>query len=219
MKDVQPFIDLGFYIVPLNGVITRNAKGKKILPPFPKAWKEYYLDTPYNPQNENKPVALTGAFITGKKSGAVSIDCDNEATYDIVKALDPDYKFAFTSRDKPEGGASIVYALNDRLASIEAFRVHKDDLQLDFQTDDLLQFLPTSGNKTKVEWSAENFEDLPELREPPSAILLWLETMYEAHRKAKPLDNGKITVAAHDRYYKHLAPFIDQFVKTEKFNN
>ena len=123
MKDVKPFIDLGFYVVPLEGTITRLSNGKKKLPRFPNAWKEVYLEHAYDPEDEGEDVAKTGAFITGIKSGAVSIDCDNQATYDIFKALDPEYGFHFVSNGKKEGGGSIGYRLNKALGDLPSFRI------------------------------------------------------------------------------------------------
>ena len=89
MRTVQPFIDLGFYVVPIEGKIERGPDGKKTGFTFKNHWKELYLEEPYSP-SETEPVAITGAFITGKTSGAISIDCDNQETFDILKALDPE---------------------------------------------------------------------------------------------------------------------------------
>ncbi len=220
MKTVQSFIDLGMRVVPIINVITRNELGKKVAPKFDGPWKELYLETPYNPIKNNEPIALTGAFITGEKSDAISIDCDNQETYDIFKAFDPEYKFIFESLGKKEGGASIIYALNDELRAIRAFSIHSDGIQLDYQTDNLLQYLPTSGNKSKVEWKAEKFEELPELKEPPNTVINYLKTLSLLNERSKKLTTttGEVTNYAKEKHYKHLAPFIESFLKTEIFN-
>ena len=221
MKDIQPFIDLGFYTVPLNGTITRNEKEKKLVPAFPGPWKELYLeDGPYDPKLHNEKPPATGAFITGKRSMAISIDCDNQETYDIFKALDPGYGFAFESHGKTAGGASIIYRLNDSYADIPAFRIHEDEMQLDYQTDDLLQFLPSVGNESKVEWAADDLASMPELKEPPSTIINYLKSLHRLKLKsnASVTPDGQITNSAVNRHYKNLAPFIKAFLSNNKFD-
>jgi len=220
MKNVQPFIDLGFFIVPLNGVITRNPKTeKKTIPPFPGPWKQLYLDTPYNPAEKDEEVAITGAVICGKKSGVISIDCDNQETYDMFKTLDPEYNFVFMSKGKKEGGGSIIYRLTSDYDDLPAFRIKQNLMQLDFQTNDLLQFLPTVGNQSKETWPANDLTDLPELRAPPPVVINYLKTLYTLQAKSKILitKDGNITQGALDKHYKHLAPFVESFLKSGKF--
>lgn len=222
MKTVKPFIDLGFYVVPMEGLITRpEGGGRKNIPAFKGSWKELYYETPYNPEKYKKPIALTGAFITGIKSGAVSIDCDNKITYDIFKSLDPDYDFEFKSLGKTEdeSGCSIIYRLTDELAKIDKFSIKGiGDLNLDFQTDGALQFLPTSGNKTKHEWKAETLEDMPILKEPPDTVVSFLKTLSELKKRNRALnEKGDLTKAAMDQHYKSLAPFCTDFLSKGKF--
>ena len=94
MKTIEPFIELGWYTVPLTGELKRNEDGSKTIPNFPKAWREKYND------NFNTTATKIGGVITGAKSGVIAIDCDNSITYNLFKALDPDYKFHFISRGK-----------------------------------------------------------------------------------------------------------------------
>lgn len=218
MKSVQPFIDLGWHVVPIDNVIKRGKDGKKTRPKMRGMWKELYLDTPYDPEALGEAPAVTGAVITGKLSGVVSIDCDTQETYDIFKALDPNYDFVFMSKDKKAGGGSIMYVLADSFSDIPAFNVRENNMELDYQTDEYLQYLPTVGNKSKVEWEAESFEDLPELREPPETVINYLRMLYTLKNKSKAVTRGGgATNGAVARHYKNLAPFVDTFVTSGKF--
>ena len=211
MKNVQPFIDLGWFLVPLDGVIKRLPNGKKTLPKFPNNWKSLYLEKRYEPKKSKESIALTGAIICGTRSGVVSIDCDNDKTLSLFKALDPDYEFIFYSKDKKEGGGSIIYYIAEEWEKFTTFRIKNDLIELDFQTNDDLQYLPTSGNKTKVEWKEK---DLPELREANSNTVNLICVLHELHSSTKVLktDEGQLTQAALNRHYKYLAPFIKSFL-------
>jgi len=219
MKDLLPFAQLGFHLVPLNGLITREDGGRKKLPAFPPMWKEKYLATAYDPVADNQPVALTGAFITGNSSGAISVDCDDQKTLDIFRALDPEYEFVFMSKDKPAGGGSVIYRINDEIKDLEAFKIHNSTMQLDYLTDDLLQFLPTSGNQSKVEWEGETLKDLPELREPSPSVITLLKILGDLKKESHVAQNsqGQLTNAAQSSHYKNLAPFIDSFLQSKDF--
>jgi len=220
MKTVKPFVDLGFYVVPLAGEIRRTKEGKKTGYKFVGAWKELYLENPYEVETD-KEAAKIGAMICGKRSGAVSIDCDDQETYEIFKELDPSYDFVFVSAGKKTGGASIIYRMPADWQSLSDFRIHNDSFQLDFISNDNLQFLPTDANRTKVTWTAETLKELPKLREPPKSIINLITNFSELHRKTTSAYNeeGRITQGTVESHYRFLAPFIQSFIKTDKFSN
>ena len=215
MNNISPFMDLGWYVVPLDGSIKRKKDGTKTTPIFKGKWKELYYDNPY----EGEPSNL-GAVICDK-SGIISVDCDDEATYQLFKSLDPKYDFAFVSKDKPSGGASIIYKLPEDLKDTRAFRIHDSTMQLDFQTGPLLQFLPTTSNESKEDWKAETFADLPTLKEPPLKVVQLLNTISNLYQSSKSLttSSGDATVYSTLKHYKHLAPFLDGFLSTQQFND
>ena len=217
MKTIQPFIDLGWYCVPWKGKITRGPNGKKVVPPAGLKWQEECITKRYDPSEYNGVAPATGAVITGPLSGIVSVDCDNEFTYELFRKLDPYYDFVFISRDKPEGGASIIYRFDERLAKLKPFRIHDSvsGIQLDFQSNELLQFLPSAGNESKVEWEAETVQDLPLLKEMPDTVYALLSTFAQAQEKtATKTSNAQTT----EKYYKNLAPFVQKFVQSGQFN-
>lgn len=94
IEDTAPFIELGWHTISLGGELKRLPNGKKTIPIFGKNWLEKALEN-----MEYKPAPLGGA-VTGKESGIIAIDCDNTVTYNLFKALDPDYKFHFISKGK-----------------------------------------------------------------------------------------------------------------------
>ena len=219
MIDVQPFIDLGFFVVPLHGDITRLENGKKELPAFPNNWREEYTKNFYDPKSKGNAAARTGAFITGKRSSAISIDCDNKETLDMFRALDPEYNFIFHSKGKKSGGGSIIYVLTPDYENLPSFKIHNTVIELDYQTNDLLQFLPTAGNKSKIEWGMNDIADMPELKEPPKAVIVFLRHMHSIQETTKSIvnENGDLTVTAVSNHYKHLAPYIESFLSIGKF--
>jgi hypothetical protein len=212
MKTILPFIELGWYTVPLDGVIVREpATGKKKLPPFPTNWKATFVPQQYLPA-DGEAVPLTGAVITGTQSGIISIDCDNSHTANLFRSLDPDYDFVFYSLGKE--GCSIIYRYN-KLSHLQPFALHNDNIQLDFLTNERLQFLPSSGNRSKVEWTAESLEQLPLLKDPPSAIITLLNVLAQKQATA---GKDAVVESARTVYYKHLAPFLESWLSTKKFN-
>ena len=109
IKDTAPFIELGWHTIALGGELKRLPNGKKTIPIFGKNWLENALQT-----LESQPSPL-GGVVTGKESGIIAIDCDNSVTYNMFKALDPDYTFHFMSKGKlnkfnePQTCGTIIY--------------------------------------------------------------------------------------------------------------
>jgi hypothetical protein len=200
IKTIQPFIDLNWYTVPLKGQLKRLQDGKKTIPIYPENWKEYYTN------NFNKNPSALGGVITGELSKIVAIDCDNEATYQMFKALDPDYKFHFMSKGKisAEGIESkcgtIIYShipeLND------SYALRNNFIALDFLSSERFAYLPTQANETKHDF------EFCELKEPPLAVIALIKSL-------QPVKVEAITTA-NKTWRNHLAPQIKHFIATKK---
>lgn len=200
---IELFQNAGWYTVPLEGILERLPSGKKSLPKFESEWKEKYAKE----FNERK-TAVAGT-LTGALSGIIAIDCDNDTTYKIFKSFDPDYKFHFVSKGKPEGGGTIIYKYTD---IIGGFKLANDFMKLDFYSDEGFVYLPTEGNLTKESW--QGVKELPELKEAPQEVLALLKTF-----KDKIPDH----VSVHNNPIKHtisnrLAPMINMFIKKQEYD-
>ena len=196
------FIDLGWYTVPLSGTLERLPSGKKTIPKYYPNWKQIHTDT------FNKEVSEISAALTGEKSGIVAIDCDTQYTYDIFKALNPDYAWEFLSLGKKEGGGTIIYKYN---STIPSFQLQlKEGINLDYFSDGGCVYLPTRGNKTKVEW-----KELPShpLQEIPATILTLLDAL---SKKTVVQVETKDTKQLNCVKYR-LAPLVEEFLSKKQY--
>lgn len=200
---IDLFIKAGWYTVPLEGKLERIEGGKKTLPLFEKEWRKKYSD-----KFNEKRVPLAGA-ITGACSGIMAIDCDNDITYQMFKALDPDYTFHFISKGKPEGGGTIIYKYNSDVGS---FSLNTSEIRLDFYSDEGFVYLPTENNKTKEPW--EGVTALPEIREAPKAIIAMLKTF----KSKVPADNVRKDNSPRHTISNRLAPMLENFIKKKKYD-
>lgn len=203
MLTIKPFIDLGWFTVPLKGELKRDDKGKKTIPVFPKDFKDHYSKI------FNREETELGGVITGPSSKIIAIDCDNTLTYNVFKALDPGYDCHFVSKGKldsngkPMDGGTIIYEYTPELE--ESFSVHNDRFNLDFYSTNGFVYLPTSRNKTKVPWT-----DLKEVKPAPAAILALIKSLKPVKLRAAELELGN------KQYTVHLCPQVTQFVATKK---
>lgn len=200
IKDSQVFIDLGWYTTPLSGELKRLENGKKTIPIFEKNWKQRALARQYK-----EPAELAGAM-TGRESGIIAIDCDDTVTYNIFKALDPEYKFHFISRGKKindvlQESATIIYKYTDELP--DGFKISSSLMRLDFLSNNGMTYLPTAKNYTK-----EPFE-LCELKDPPKEVIAVLQQMYVA----KTAPSQIVHMGPRSRF--NLAPLLEQFVRSK----
>lgn len=199
MITLQPFIDLGWHTVPLNGALVRLESGKKSLPDFEKGWQVKYAE------HRNTKDSKLGGVITGRISGIIAVDCDNPATYAIIKALDPDYAACAVSvgkYDQPTG--TFIYEYDEAFSS--GFKIHeKDGLSLDFYTDGGFIYLPTVNNMTKVAWAS-----VPEIKPMPEAIKVLLKQLAKKQAAATQTTGNVITARC-------LAPLVKQFVDAKEF--
>lgn len=203
MKTLELFIKAKWHTVPLKGKLERMGDGKKTLPVFEKDWRKKYT------AEFNEEVTEVAGAITGIVSGIVAVDCDNEATYELFKAFDPDYSFHFISKGKATGGGTIIYAYDSEVGS---FKLANDEIKLDFFSDDGFVYLPTEGNKTKESWS--DIKKLPELKPMPAGVKMMLKAL-----KSKTISTGVVK----DNERKHnisnrLAPLLENFVAKKKYD-
>lgn len=200
---IDLFIKAGWFTVPLKGKLQRLQSGKKTLPKFETDWR-----AKYSKQFNEERVELAGA-ITGKISGIIAIDCDNDNTYKLFKMLDPSYSFDFISKGKPSGGGTIIYAYTDEIGG---FKLNTSEIALDFYSDEGFIYLPTEGNETKESWA--NVKELPELKAPPPLVISMLKTLR---------DKTPTQTVAKDNRVKHtisnrLAPMLENFIKNKVYD-
>ena len=158
---MQKFMDLGWWTVPLKGSLKRDENGKKNAPHFSAGWKAAALET------KNVTSSTLGGVMTGPESGIVAVDCDNENTYNLFKALDPDYPFVFVSKGKGYPSGTFIYSYEESLD--RNFSINDSGIALDFFSTKGFVYLPTKANKTK-----EFMPEVPKLKEMPSSVKLLL---------------------------------------------
>lgn len=214
MKNIQPFIDLGFYTVPLKGELKRLEDGSKTTPQYKKNWKEYFQ------QNFNEQASAIGGTITGAISNIIAIDCDSQETYNMFMALDPTYEFHFISKGKPKGGGTIIYKYPhvEDGAIIPSFSIQDDIINLDFYSDNGFVYLPTSANETKEPWDDYTLETMPQLKDMPTAVSTLIHTLYKQYLLSKN-QTGKETPQAERILQRanYLAPQIELMLGKGEF--
>ena len=200
---IDLFINAGWHTVPLKGELKRLESGKKTLPIFESEWRKKYTQ-----EFNNERVPLAGA-ITGAKSGIIAIDCDNQVTYELFKAMDPTYSFHFVSKGKPEGGGTIIYSYTDKVGG---FKLVTEAIALDFYADEGFIYLPGESNHTKESW--EGVVELPVLRDIPATILATLQAF-----KSKVADHTVSKTNEQKRSISNrLAPLLEVFVKNGQYD-
>lgn len=203
IKNIQPFIDLGWHTLPLKGELKRLETGKKTIPEFPGNWLTKFTNT------LNTIPTHIGGVLTGKVSNIVAIDCDNQATFDLMHALDPTNTFIFVSKGKLEGGGTIIYKYSDTLPS--SFKIHNDLTSLDFLSNGRMTYLPTEQNESKEQFNYP----FPEIKELPANIVQLLNVFYTS-TKVKAIDVDTKTTSAHLNYKMNLYPQVKQMLDDKK---
>jgi len=204
MKNIQPFIDLGFHTIPLSGKLERLDNGDKTTPIFEKNWKNNYQ------ANFNEKASILGGTITGSISNIIAIDCDDGVTYDLFRALDPTYTFHFISKGKPKGGGTIIYKYPLGRA-LESFSIQSDLMHLDFYSDNGFVYLPTDSNESKEPWG----EVVPNLQEAPEHVLILLLSLQHQYTLSKgQVKDTKTSIVVRANY---LAPQVELLVSQKKF--
>ena len=165
---LQPYIDLGWHTVPLKGTLERLEDGSKTIPHFEPDWRAKYQ------KEKNAIDSKLGGTITGEVSGIIAVDCDNENTWKMFRALDPEYEFVLLSKGKGYPAGTLVYKYDHDLAN--TFSINNGAMALDFYSDRGFIYLATKANKTKIPIGTP----LPEVREMPPIMKIMLMQFYES---------------------------------------
>lgn len=198
---MQKYIDLKWHTVPLSGQLQRLEDGTKTIPGFEKDWRAKY-------QNEfNTKVTKIGGVITGEVSNIIAIDCDNDATWALFKALDPDYGFVFLSKGKGKAAGTLIYEYDKELA--ESFSINDGTMALDYYSNRGFVYLPTRSNRTKEYLDSP----LPEIKPAPEAVKLVLQQL---HKRVAP-ETSDAPQVSNVMTASCLAPIVEQFNKDGKF--
>jgi len=210
MKNIQPFIDLGFYTVPLSGQLKRLENGDKSTPGFEKNWKAKYQ------KDFNENATELGGTLTGAISNIIAIDCDDQETYDLFATLDKENAFHFVSKGKPKGGGTIIYKYPTGEA-LESFSIQSPLLHLDFYSDNGFVYLPSETNQTKERWEYKKFSELPNLHTLPATVLrllLNLQLQYTLGKGAAKQEDPNKSIKVRSNY---LAPQVELLVAKKAF--
>lgn len=201
---IKQFIQLGWHTVPLKGELKRLSNGKKTTPRFPENWNVKFRD------EMNTADSSLGGAITGKCSGIMAIDCDNEVTWEMFRSLDPEYNFYFVSVGKKDSlgndikAGTIIYKYDERVS--ESYAVHNNQLSLDFLCDGGFTYLPSDANPTKEPFDVSN----KELKEAPASVLALLHSL----KPVRAITTEK--VLSTKTWRSHLGPSVKRFVDTKK---
>ena len=210
MKDIQPFIDLGIYTVPLSGHLKRLEDGSKTIPGFEKNWRSKY-------QNEfNTKATELGGAITGAISNIIAIDCDDQTTYDLFSSLDKDNGFHFISKGKPSGGGTIIYKYPDGIA-LESFSIQSKIMHLDFYSDNGFIYLPSRANETKERWEYGDYSELPSLHAAPPTVVALLLNLQQQYTLSKGQAKEQDRATAIKVRSNYLAPQIELLIAKKAF--
>lgn len=196
---IQPYIDLGWHTVPLLGKLERLEDGTKTVPTFEKDWKATYQ------RSFNDKASPLGGTITGEVSGIMAIDCDNEATWQLFRALDPKQDFVFISKGKGYSAGTIIYEYDRELA--ESFSINDGEMALDFYSDRGFVYLPTKANKTKATLAAP----LPPVQKIPVATKVMLKQLLKSTKTIVTADNTSYNnVMTANCLFPTLKQFLDK---------
>jgi hypothetical protein len=202
IKDIKPFIDLGWYTVPLSGELKRLSNGTKTLPGFCKDWNNKYTKT------RNEKNSLLGGVLTGSISDIVAIDCDSSLAFDTFRALDPNYAFVFVSKGKKDSNGAeirtgtIIYKYSEDLPT--TYRYKQDDILVDYYSSGGFVYLPTKANDTKEPFT------ITEVKEAPKSVVSLLKAL-----KPRKLDVSEASLNE-KTWRNHLGPQINNFIRAKK---
>ena len=196
IDSIQPFIDLGYHTVPLNGKqLYRTPEGKKEGAKFTPNWHEQHSTT------LNTLATPIGAMLTGKGQ-LVAIDCDSLVTWELFRKLDPDNTAYFESIGKLDKDGkeikcgTILYLYSEGLPPSKKV---KGDYDIDWFNGTGCVYLPTEPNKTKTTWLESedgtlynHNKELIELTYMPSDVKAILELIV-----VKPVEEKTVADTTH----------------------
>ena len=198
LQTIKPFIDAGWWTVPLTGKLERLEDGTKTIPNFPTDWKDRYLG------NCNTTDTKIGGVLTGSKSNIIAIDCDNDAVYNLFRGLDPDYEAVFISEGKQKDCGTIIYSYDDCLPN---FGLKNNIIELDYYAQEGFVYLPTEANASKRTWN-----DVKTIKAMPESVKTLLSQLYALYNSKQIKPTLQMSGEA-----SYLAPLVQQFVADKAF--
>lgn len=219
INSLDPFIEYGYYTIPLNSqTIERDKDGKKVFKSA-KGWQKYMTEY-------NELATTVGGIVTGPindpdhaHAEVIAIDCDEIVGYNIVSRLDPDCPAIIRSVGKmeeytDEEGNKQKRLMDPQPATFLYKRTEADPATLNkgplgieiFNGGSArMVFLPTEGNKTKEPWT-----ELPDLTEMPEVLRQFLHTLKPPVKEEK---QSTTTLVAQSRNIgMRLAPLMERLV-------
>ena len=225
MVTTHTFTNLGFRTMPIGSKgykLCRDEKGKKQILNADNQVIEFKTAMPpnwtmqYGKQRQAHADTALGGLICGaldKKQAdeveILAIDCDNQAAWDLVRALDPSYLFHFESVGKP--GGTVVYELPEELRDVPQFSINNGDIALEYMAKrksniNAMVYLPTSSNLTKKQIAKG-----AELTQPPAMVISLLKSL-EPKEVAAPTVIQDVT----STLLPFNAPLVKQYVLEAK---
>lgn len=184
--NIQPYIDAGWWTVPL-GSITRDEKGEK----------QYKFPKGHNCQREFNDIAgQAGTAFCGAQSGITVLDFDDDVLYGIAKKLAPNCTYVAKSDKAGKGGHLAFNYVKD----LPSKRIRG---KLDILNDGSQVFLVSKGNETKIAevWSLDLVDMPEELLELVNIMIL------SAGNKEVKLDTSPVKGTLNVGY--KLAPMLE----------
>lgn len=191
--NIQPYIDMGMFTVPLAR-ITRQLKDERKIK-FPKVPSGYFQT------NRNNVAEVAGTAFTGKLSNFTVLDFDNKDLFDMARAIDPNCGYIVVS-DIPEKGGHMGYRYSEVLPN------RRMRGELDILNDGGQVFLATEGNETKKPIHV----DLDNLTEVPPLIIKLCETLLAE----KTLVNEKRTASLDTGFM--IGPMLDKAISSKQYS-
>lgn len=223
---VHTFTDLGFRTMPIGQKgwkLVRKENGKKDIVNakgetvgFKAAMPPNWTKT-YGAQRTEHADTPLGGLICGELSNktddeveVIALDCDNQAAWDMMRAVDKDYLFYFESIDKP--GGTILYELSEELRELKQFSVNNGTIHLEYMAKreagaNAMVYLPTTANETKT-----SIPKGAELRQPPAAVVYLLKSLMPREVPSAPM----VVDSAPSSNLPYNAPLVKQFVHASK---
>lgn len=222
----KTFADLGFRTMPIGKVgytLVRDEDGKKHIKDkagkvisfkqaMPAEWTKKYG----NERTEHADTPL-GGLICGQLENkspdeieCIALDCDNEAAWVMLTAMDPDYQFKTKSVGKP--GGTIIYELPEALYELKQYSINNGTIALEYMAKresgpNAMIYLPTTANETKGALPKGT-----ELSTPPESIIVLIKSL----KPQKPkLDQPRINENA-SAVLPFNAPLVKQYVLETK---
>lgn len=225
MSTVHTYTNLGFRTMPIGQsgyTLVRDDNGKKHInnskgntvsfkDAMPSKWTQVY-----GARRKKHSDTPLGGLICGELNNkepdeveVIALDCDNQAAWDLLVAMDPDYLFRFRSVGKP--GGTILYELPEELRELKQYSINNGTIILEYMAKresgaNAMIYLPTEANKTK-----ENIPKGAELSQPPQTVIHLLKSL-----KPQELVVQEPSIAPDNKALPFNAPLAKQYILEAK---